>query len=469
MQQSLSSFLPSLLLVMAIFAVSCGPGSSELSAAQPNDDEGAGELAFGLNRCDFDADRVQADPAFYRDDPIYVGNEQPTEQVRNWAQTRPGYEDIWIDRQHNGWISVGFSEDAATRQAELETEFPGVGVVAVAVPATNAELQVLRADVEAVLQGLSSWTSSHSVSRGVVEISVPVLDEETLALLAPFAGTTLCVDGLDPAEAVLDGDQPTEGDGWRLLGDDLTGETYRTGIATTAGQYGELWDQAGLSGEQPAVDFETEVVIWFGAVYGSSCPIRMDDVVFNQRQHVVHGEFVLPGNPTGCEGDANAQAYVVAVERDRLPQAPFALQLNETDPPRGVPEERTTVEVDLRPSGATLEPGDLVVATLGTTPQRPQRFTPGFVIETGFPWTLLIDLDCSVDVIGPLNATMWRATDPDLINGPPAQWEEDADGRMADAEFLLTTNPPSLTITVGGLTVPYDAVPAGEEVDMSCS
>jgi len=439
------------------------------AGTEPIPTDRAGELAFGLQRCDHDAARMVADPTFYRDEPIYVGNEQPTEQVRTWAQNRPGYEDIWIDRDHNGWISVGFSQDAAIRQAELEAEFPGVGVVAVKVPATEAELRALRADVEAALQGLPSWGSGHSVSRGLVEISVPVLDDGTLARFAPFAGSRLCVDGLDPVDAVPDGDQPTEGEGWRLLGNDLTGASYRTGIATTADQYRQLWNQAGLSGELPAVDFTSEVVIWFGAVFGSSCPIRMDDVVFDLDQHLVHGKFVRPGNPTSCTDDANAEAYVVAVARDRLPDAPFAVQLNDTDPPRGVPEERTTVNVDLRPAGAILQPTDLVVESLDTSPPAPERFAPGFTIEDGFPWTLLIDLDCSVDVIGPLNATMWRSTDPDLINGAPLAWEEAAIDRMAEAEFLLTTGPPSLTITINGVAVTYDAVPATEEADMSCT
>ena len=98
-----------------------------------------------------------------------------------------------------------------------------------------------------------------------------MLDEEHLEPLAEVADPRLCVDGTDPADAVADGPQPTEGEGWRLLADELTGEAYRTGVATTDEQYAALWDESGVNAEQPEVDLDTEIVIWFGAVYGSSC------------------------------------------------------------------------------------------------------------------------------------------------------------------------------------------------------
>ena len=55
----------------------------------------------------------------YHDDPVYVGNEQPIEKVKTWARGRPGYQDIWLDRDHFGWIAVAFTGDAAAHQEEL--------------------------------------------------------------------------------------------------------------------------------------------------------------------------------------------------------------------------------------------------------------------------------------------------------------------------------------------------------------
>lgn len=71
-------------------------------------------------------------------------------------------------------------------------------------------------------------------------------------------------------------------------------------------------------------------------------------------QRMVHGDFVIPGVHQGCNSDANPEAYVVAVERSSLPEAPFDVQLDVDDPPLGAPEERTTVTEDLRSPGATI-------------------------------------------------------------------------------------------------------------------
>ncbi len=77
---------------------------------------------------------------------------------------------------------------------------------------------------------------------------------------------------------MIDGPQPTSGDGWRLLAVERTGDSYRTGAATTEDQYAALWAQSGVTAARPPVDFDNDIVIWFGAVYGSGCEIRMETV-----------------------------------------------------------------------------------------------------------------------------------------------------------------------------------------------
>jgi hypothetical protein len=161
------------------------------------------------------------------------------------------------------------------------------------------------------------------------------------------------VEGVDPADVIREGPQPDGGDGWRLLGAARSGTAYRTGVATTPAQYARLWEDSGVGGEAPDVDFEREVAIWFGAVYGSGCEVRLDDVVVDEERRLVHAELVIPGVHQACNDDANPAAYVVAVERDRLPEGRFSVQLGPDDPPAGVPEERTVVDVDLRAPGST--------------------------------------------------------------------------------------------------------------------
>lgn len=354
-------------LVLVLMIAGCGDdeagvrsegpvGASSTSPTAPT--EGAptaGELPFGLQRCPADPTFVSAPEEWYRDEPVYVENEMPVEDVRAWAAGQPGFEDIWIDRDHGGWISVAFSEGAEERQAELEREFPGVGVVAVPVDWTDAELVELRDEAfGAMVEAGFQPGGSHGVHTGLVEVWVGELTPERLAPLEPFAGPRLCVTGVESVDVVRPGPQPDAGGGWRLLGTDRTGDSYRTGIATTDEQLASLWRGAGLAGVAPTVDFETEVVVWFGAVFGSGCEIRMDDVVFDAERRLVHGDFVIPGVHQVCNDDANPEAYVVAVERASLPEAPFHVQLDADDPPAGAPEERTTVTEDVRSPGATI-------------------------------------------------------------------------------------------------------------------
>lgn len=355
------------LLVLAVLVTGCGddessvrsddvPETSTTTSTVPTGSAAAGgELPFGLQRCPTDPASVSAPEQWYRDEPVYIANEMPVEQVRAWAVEQPGFEDIWIDREHNGWLAVAFSEDAEARQADLEEQFPGVGVVAVPVEWTEAELVELREAAFGAMQDADfDVGGSHGVHTGLVEVWVGELIEERLAPLAPFAGPRLCVTGVEPEDVVRPGPQPRSGEGWRLLGTDRTGDSYRTGVATTDEQYAALWRSAGLAGDRPTVDFDAEVVLWFGAVYGSGCEIRMDDVVLDLDRRLVHGGFVIPGVHQGCHDDANPEAYVVAVERSALPAAPFDVQLDADDPPAGAPEERTTIEVDLRSPGATI-------------------------------------------------------------------------------------------------------------------
>ena len=62
----------------------------------------------GFPRCE-DVPPITAPADWYRDSPIYVGNEMPIEAIQQWASGQPGFQELWIDRQHHGWITVGFT------------------------------------------------------------------------------------------------------------------------------------------------------------------------------------------------------------------------------------------------------------------------------------------------------------------------------------------------------------------------
>ncbi|MEM9042930.1 MAG: hypothetical protein AAGD33_23850, partial [Actinomycetota bacterium] len=438
-------------------SIATGPPSPDTVAGTDSD----GDLPFGLSRCG-PFELISADPSLYRDEPTYVANEMPTDEVRSWAQRQPGFEELWIDRERRGWITVGFSEGVDDRTRDLRSEFPDDGVVAVEVPFTRAELDRL-ADraFDLAQQADLSIGGSGNVPRGLVSISVGVLDDETLEPFAELAGQPICFDGREPAEAVQDGPQPTEGAGWRLLGSAAGGETYRTTVATTLEQYGRLWAISGVPGDAPDIDLADEIVIWFGAVYGSGCPIRLDDVIVDIERAVVHGEFVLPGNPTACPDDANPEAYVVALDRSELPTGPFIVQLDAEDPPPGAPEERTVVAVDLSEPRSTATDDEIGFdPALFERAGSPLPLGPGSITENGIPGEYRVPPGCSLDVVGPLNTTLWVPASGSLDADPPASWAETIDAARADGESFVVSvevriDPPTLLVEMIGHSETY--------------
>lgn len=435
------------ILVLALVMSAC---AADIGApAQP-----AGQT---IPMCDA-VERISAPPDRYRDSPIYVANEQPTEEIRAWAAGKPGYEEIWIDRDHAGWITVAFSVDADERQAELEREFPDVGVVAVGIDWTMAELHALQQRVGDELGPLFGPSSGISVTQGVVTIGAGVLtDGRVAAIEERFAGERVCIEGIDPQAAPADGPQAPAGDGWRLLADEPgLGQAYRTGIATDEASYEGLWTDVGLAAERPPVDFQAEVVVWFGAVFGSSCPdLRLDDVVVDRERALVHAEIVLVDPPMACTGDANPRAYLVALQRATLPDGPFAIQLGTDDPPAGVPEERTVVDVDLSQPGAVAGPD-----AIHGDPSLPEPFfnESGAVIEPGFEAPYRLFVHCGIEWLGTVNAVSWRTDVPDgSLDHIPPQWQPSVDDRQfIELSLLMHTDPePVIEATANGHTVLY--------------
>jgi hypothetical protein len=402
--------------------------------------------------------QISAPADRYRESPIYVANEMPVEEIQAWAAAKPGFEEIWIDREHAGWITVAFSEDADARQAELEKEFPDVGAVVVGVDWTLAELEDLQRRVMEELGPLFAVGAWTGVTRGVIGINVGVLSDERIgAVEARFAGERVCVEGLDPGDAPAPGPQPLSGDGWRLLADERrVGEPYRTGIASDQASYENLWTEINLPDSPPPVDFESEVAIWFGAVYGSSCPnLRLDDVVVDEERSLVHAEIVQLDFPPACTDDANPHAYVVAVDRARLPAGPFAIQLGADDPPAGVPEERTLVDVDLSRPGAVARPGEV---------HGDPSLRGGFVLEPGstiepdleYPYRLFVH--CGIEWLGTFNGLAWRTDVPDgAFDYIPPKWQASVDAdQTIELSITLRTDPePVIEASASGHTVIY--------------
>jgi hypothetical protein len=165
-------------------------------------------------RCE-DVPLISAPAHLYAGSPIYVGNEMPTDEIRSWAASKPGFEDIWIDRDNHGWITLAFSRDAEARQAELRDRFPDAGAVVVAVGWTKAQLEALQQDVHRRLPFVTG--SGIQPQRGVVTVFIgPLTDDRVAAVQAAFGGRRICIEGIDPALLPPEGPQAQSGDGWRF-------------------------------------------------------------------------------------------------------------------------------------------------------------------------------------------------------------------------------------------------------------
>lgn len=399
--------------------------------------------------------RVTADPSFYRDTPVYLGN-PPTSRVRKWAKNQPGFVEVWIDRDNFGWITVGFLHDAAAHQADLERKFPDLGVVAVELPYTNKELKRLQRRLGDAI--FPEYASSGSISRGVTNGSVQlfpnIVTEELVAFLeAEFAGEPFCLDGPDPSAVVQPGPQPTEGDGWTLLGAHQAGPPwYRTDVATGPKKLASLWETAGMPGPLPAVDFEEKVVLWFAEPHGSSCSdIRLDDIVIDHDHGLVYPRTVMPDRPRMCTSDlAGAYQFFVAVERDRLPEPPFFVQLDEWDPPGGAPNERTVVEADLRAPGSG--PGRDGIHRDRSDPTPAPLRSGGFRERRNDRYELEIDPGCGISYFGELNSVDWVT---DVVDVPDAWTEKAANGSVIVRIKMRGGDDPFLDATANGHTVRY--------------
>lgn len=453
------------LIVCALAVVVTGcrlaPGASPSSGSLGAQASAPAGATSNVPLCD-EVPPIEAPPDRYRDEPIYVFNEQPEGEVRGWAKTQPGFEASWIDREHLGWVTLAFSEDADQRQADLERLFPEYGVVAVQVDWTMKELQRLQRRVMETLAAAGIQAGGGILQvQGVVWIDLGYLDPADLGVIErEFGDERICVSGADPSLAPAPGPQQWAGDGWQLLAAQRgAGNSYEVAVATEPDSYAALWSAIGLAGEGPTVDFQTHVVFWFGAVYGSSCPdLRMDDVVIDLEAQLVHPDVVLASGGPTCTSDARPFAFVVAVERSRLPAPPFAVQLAPDVEPGVHPAYRQIVEVDLRQPGAVAQPGDIHP---DQTENEPSYRESGAIVEPGFAAPYRFSVRCGIEWLGILNAVAWKTdAPPDAADYVPAEWEAavDANG-MLEVSILLEIDPePTITATANGHSVTYRPV-----------
>jgi hypothetical protein len=393
-----------------------------------------------------DIDVPHAPEDWYADTPTYVGNEMPSDEVREFAHTLEGFQEIWIDRAHHGWIGVGFHDaDVEAHQALLEAEFPDVGVVAVNMPYTANELEEHSQDLQGRLPDGMETAGIYEV-QGFVEIWVGRLTPENIAVVSEVVrDAPACLSGQDPATTPAEGPQLEGGDGWAYLGEaDAMPDNELHRILADPATLSSMWDQLGIQEEPPRVDFQKQVVLALVIGHSGSCPrTRLDDVVVDGRQ--VYAIIPTITDEMGCTDDWVPRTYLVAVERDRLPAPPFQLTTEEGF------GTRVEIATDLRVPGSVPARGDVVRAEAG--PVRELTPMPHF-IEPELPSPpLIIDPACGVDYLGEINRVHWHRAEG---SGMPQEWDEAIVDGLLDLELTMTPGPePTLTASAGGVEVLY--------------
>ena len=138
------------------------------------------------------------------------------------------------------------------------------------------------------------------------------------------------------------GVQVQSGADWRLLGETLSARPYAVALSSTSEGFEQMWARH-FTGPLPNVDFDREIVLYFGGVVSSGCPqILLADVRIDDDEGAVYSVFTRPG-VSWCRSDARPHGYAVAVERAALPDR-FELRMQKALP-LGVADE--VIAVDL--------------------------------------------------------------------------------------------------------------------------
>lgn len=413
-----------------VLAACAGAGTSETTNPGPTTASPSTTLVAAIPICS-ELEWIAGPEELYGDTPVYVSNEMPIEAVIQHASTMDGFIEAWIDREHNGWVNVGFKGvDLSRAQDELSTIFPDDGVVAVDLPYTHEELEEIRQRVAAVLPDGFDASNTH-VLHGRVEIWVRILTEEAIETVRAAVGhEPVCVGGGDPASTPEPGPQPEGGDGWRFLGVFDTSVAPQPVVIGDDATFAVLWSGVG-GGEPPEIDFESSIVVAYEIGYSGSCPeTRLDEVTVDDTG--IQPKVVTISEEMMCTADYNPRTYVFAVDRAALPAPPFTVG------------DAIEVGDDLR------EPGS-VPTRVGPAPVVPGPDLPD-LIEVGFPWPATIDLECGVEALGPINGVVWVS---DLEATPP-EWTDAAQGALLEVSLLMREGPdPTLTVTAAGFGVAY--------------
>lgn len=287
-----------------------------------------------------------------------VAQEPVTRLIMYGARERSQFGGLWVNEPGVGTVML-FTGDLDRHRRAITALAPGLPFEVRPGRFTEAELRKLQDELaEQIRRGEIGDPAMELLSLGLdtknnaldlqVKSNDPSLKER---LEAPFGGRVVAtVHPLPGPWANVE-----SGDGWRLLAAGVSRglvQPYFVAAATDEEEWLKLWRS--IDPVQPVPDFEAaeEIAALFSHGIGSSCPeLRLDDTVIDRQAGVVYSATSDPLQPRMCTGDlVGASYFVVALQREALPESPFTLRLQQqlicADRSCGHTEE---VEVDLRP------------------------------------------------------------------------------------------------------------------------
>ena len=129
-----------------------------------------------------------------------------------------------------------------------------------------------------------------------------------------------------------DSRQVSSGDGWQLLAHQrAVGDRNGVDLIGDQAAFELAWKRLLLRADPPQVDFDRSVVAVLTPLGTIACPTRLDRVRFDPDGRRVDGQFSR-GLTLGCGSPPVSDTFLVALDRDRLPPAPFQVRILGPDP-----------------------------------------------------------------------------------------------------------------------------------------
>jgi hypothetical protein len=136
--------------------------------------------------------------------------------------------------------------------------------------------------------------------------------------------------------------QPVSGSGWEiLLAQRGLGELNSVAVLDDQAALDAAWDAFRARGSAPRLDFERVLVLQLIDAGAIACRSRLDGIAVDLERRIVAGSFSR-GLVWGCDDGIVPDSFLVAVDRSRLPAAPWTLLLRDPLPP-GAPGARIEV------------------------------------------------------------------------------------------------------------------------------